>query len=39
MINKDSFSGSKFELFEKKNKIFIKKKNKKNYFKRQKIIY
>jgi len=38
MINKDSFSGSKFELFEKKNKIFIKK-NKKNYFKRQKIIY
>ena len=29
MINKDSFSGSKFELFEKKNKIFIKKKIKK----------
>ena len=29
MINNDSFSGSKFELFEKKNKIFIKKKLKK----------
>jgi len=29
MINKDSFSGSKFELFEKKNKILIKKKIKK----------
>ena len=29
MINKDSFSGSKFELFENKNKIFIKKKIKK----------